>query len=213
MKLCSIDGCARFDRGCGLCTKHYMQIKRHGKILERTIYDKNIFIKYETYYEMILYDSRGTEVGKALIDSDDYTKVSPFKWHLNDQGYVLSMVKDINNKRLRLHRFVLDALPLDKVDHIKRGMLARRDCRKSNLRLATHSQNMGNISLSKRNTSGYKGVIWHARAKKWMVQAMINRVPHYLGLYYDKHEAAKVYDAFVISRRGAFAAPNKDINQ
>lgn len=50
------------------------------------------------------------------------------------------------------------------LDHIN---CMRSDNRLANLREASQSQNMGNTRRSRANTSGFKGVIWHAAANRW----------------------------------------------
>lgn len=51
------------------CKKHYLQIYRYGHILNRTIYDPNEYIKYDTYFECICYKKDGTESGRVKIDN------------------------------------------------------------------------------------------------------------------------------------------------
>jgi group I intron endonuclease len=47
--------------------------------------------------------------------------------------------------------------------------------------------------LSARNTSGFKGVSWDKKAKKWEAQIMINRRTIFLGLFNTPEEASKAY--------------------
>ena len=44
------------------CKKHYLQMYRHGKILNRTIYDPNDITLYENFAEIHLYDKNGNKV-------------------------------------------------------------------------------------------------------------------------------------------------------
>lgn len=66
------------------------------------------------------------------------------------------------------------------IDHINQD---KKDNRIENLRLATRSQN-------NRNSSGIKGVYWHDKARKWMVQTTdkLGRTI-YAGLFNDKQAA------------------------
>lgn len=57
-----------------------------------------------------------------------------------------------------------------------------------NLRDVTRTQNNRNSSLSKRNRSGHKGIIWHKKARKWMAGVWAGR-PHYLGLFDNLEDA------------------------
>jgi hypothetical protein len=56
------------------------------------------------------------------------------------------------------------------VDHINRNQL---DDRIENLRLATGSQNKCSRSVFRNNTSGFKGVYWCKREKKYIAQIRI----------------------------------------
>jgi len=74
-----------------------------------------------------------------------------------------------------------------------------------NLRECTQSQNMCNSKLSLSNTSGFKGVFWNKRAKKWQVQIGLNSKNIHIGYFSDKNEAI---EACIINRKrihGEFA--------
>ncbi|WOF32986.1 hypothetical protein OEJ84_22950 (plasmid) [Bacillus subtilis] len=147
-KRCIIENCNNNVLAKGFCSKHYKQMYRHGKILSRTIYDKNEIITHENYAEMKLYNNKGMYVASTLIDLEDVEKVSKHKWHLNDNGYVRS--KKINEY---LHRYVLGTQSKD-VDHIYNDSL---DNRKENLRECEHYENNRNTPKVNSNTS-IKGV-------------------------------------------------------
>lgn len=56
--------------------------------------------------------------------------------------------------------------------------------------------NIGNISkniISKRNTSGYKGVSWHKKSEKWEVRIFFMKKAYHLGYYEDVKEASEAY--------------------
>ena len=61
----------------------------------------------------------------------------------------------------------------------------------SNCRFVNHQVSSANQRMSSRNTSGYKGISFHALKKKWIVVTSINRERTYCGCYKTKHEAAK----------------------
>jgi hypothetical protein len=50
------------------------------------------------------------------------------------------------------------------VDFVNRNTL---DCRKINLRLATRQEQNWNVDIKSSNTSGFIGVVWHTRKRKW----------------------------------------------
>jgi hypothetical protein len=76
------------------------------------------------------------------------------------------------------------------IDHINGD---RADNKLSNLRLADRSQNMENAARPRHNVSGYRGVHWSKRAKKWRAVIWKNRAPHHLGFFDDKLDAAAAY--------------------
>ena len=59
----------------------------------------------------------------------------------------------------------------------------------NNLRWATNSENQHNKSMSKNNTSGVKGVVWHKGKAKWQSQIMIDGMQIYLGLFTNIEDA------------------------
>jgi HNH endonuclease/AP2 domain len=75
----------------------------------------------------------------------------------------------------------------------------------SNLRIATDSQNLGNMKKPITNKSGKKGVSWHAVGKKWQAHVKINGVNKYLGLFATIDEAHSAYCQAATEGRGEFA--------
>lgn len=93
--------------------------------------------------------------------------------------------------------------PQDQIDHINGDRL---DNRIANLRLATASQNCGNTGTSKNNTSGFKGVSWSARARRWVSSIRVAGRRHWLGYFPSREAAAEAYAAADVRLRGAFSA-------
>lgn len=184
MKTCKVEGCDRTDiKGKGYCGKHYAQIQRHGKILDKTRFDLNEIVTYDDYAEIILYDKKGNEKARAIIDIDDIDKVKNIRWAFS-YGYAVN-----NYTKVKLHRFIMNCPNDMEVDHINRNRL---DNRKSNLRITTHQQNNMNKGLIKSNTSGYTGVYWYKARSKWQVSIKVNYKSIFLGYYDDLEEAIKV---------------------
>jgi len=74
------------------------------------------------------------------------------------------------------------------VDHINRN---KRDNRFSNLRLASHSQNVCNIEARRGTASGIKGVTWSAPHSRWRARVAHNKRVFNAGLHDSKHAAAE----------------------
>jgi len=93
----------------------------------------------------------------------------------------------------------------DRIDHCNQ---CRSDNRIINLRSCSHAENLRNVGPSKRNKSGYKGVVWHKTGGKWLAQLVYNGKNIYLGLHICKHEAARHYNLAARMYHGNFAYTN-----
>ena len=148
-RICSVEGCNGKYYGKSYCEKHYTQIRKHGKILDRTRFDANEIIIYDDYAEIVLYNCKNEEVTRALIDLDDIERVNKYKWHLDNDGYIQTT---INNKHIRLHRFLMNIWEEDfswdrVINHINHNRL---DNRKSNLEIVTQKENMNKSTRNRK---------------------------------------------------------------
>ena len=91
------------------------------------------------------------------------------------------------------------------VDHINGN---KSDNRISNLREATRSQNAMNQKLRVDSSSGYKGVTFDKRYKKWGARIKKNGVSYYLGSFDSPEKAAMAYNDATIDKYGEFAKLN-----
>ena len=107
--------------------------------------------------------------------------------------------------RAYLHRWLLDAQPGQLVDHIDGNPLNNR---RSNLRLATRSQNQANRRRNRTSRSRYKGVTWHQGQQRWMARIQVNGRRITIGYYADPLQAAYEYDAFARTYFGEYARVN-----
>ena len=121
----------------------------------------------------------------------------------NDQGYLLI---GVDGHKYRIHRlawfYIHGKWPAHHIDHINGN---RADNRLSNLREAEVFQNMANSRRPITNKSGYKGVSWHAGARKWQVHIKYQDINSYLGLFESAEEGHAVYCAEAIRLKGKFA--------
>ena len=91
------------------------------------------------------------------------------------------------------------------IDHVN-GI--KDDNRWKNLRLATHDHNNQNTKVQKNNSSGFKGVAWHALRKMWRAYVSIgprgkSRQVN-LGLHSTPEEAAVAVRAYRETLHGEF---------
>lgn len=160
-----------------------------------------------------------TQGKAALIDAEDYERVSQHRWHANydkrdgrwtartkiPSGYRFSSSGNIITGQtvLLLHVLIMEQ---KYIDHVNGNPL---DCRKSNLRSATDHQNMANTNRLKTNTSGYKGVSWVKSRQKWYVYIQVHGIRMHIGYYDDPKDAARAYDTAAVECFGAFARTNE----
>lgn len=98
--------------------------------------------------------------------------------------------------------YVHGVWPKEQIDHID---CVRSNNALANLREANMSNNGANGLLRSTNTSGYKGVSWDARKRKWVAGVKKNYKRHVLGLFDDPYEAHLVYIAGANRLHGEFA--------
>ena len=114
---CSVEGCDNKYLAKGYCDKHYRQFKRHGKILERTRYDKNEIIEYKDFAEVVLYDKNNKEIARTKIDLKNIDLVKNYKWFLSSNKYV---VTNTENSIMSMHRLIMmpnDDMVVDHINH------------------------------------------------------------------------------------------------
>ena len=130
----------------------------------------------------------------SLVDDDDYDLISCRRWYRIKNGYAVSPSKPSDERKKRcycyMHRLIMNAPKGLQVDHINGDKL---DNRRVNLRLVNNSQNHGNRGKQANNSSGYKGVFYHKKAKKWTARIGLKRKYKYLGLFSDPKDAYEAY--------------------
>jgi hypothetical protein len=119
----------------------------------------------------------------ALIDDEDLALVSAHKWRAmraRNTWYALTRVPDPSKRDGRrtvgMHRLIMDAPAGVEVDHENHNGL---DNQRTNLRLAPDDGNRRNRRVNSNSTSGYKGVCWDKRDRKWRAQIQFDGKRHY----------------------------------
>ena len=94
--------------------------------------------------------------------------------------------------------FVIGRWPRGKVDHWDRDGMNNKW---ANLRNASNSQNAANSKVYSTNTSGFKGVTFHKRNRRWQAAIKHHGKNHYLGLF---DTAAAAHAAYMCKARELF---------
>ena len=109
----------------------------------------------------------------TFVSEEDFDFLSNFRWHMAATGYPASWD---GRRVITMHHAVATRAGmfdtgLTEIDHKN---TIRLDNRRSNLRPCTRAENCSNIGLSKRNSSGIKGVCFDRSEGKWKAQLKVN---------------------------------------
>lgn len=148
----------------------------------------------------------------SLVDDTDHHWLSKFNWYAHHNHklnwYAVRTIRENGKRRtIGMHRMILGISGNQKTDHINGDGLDNRRC---NLRVCTQTQNTRNQKLSRRNSSGYKGVKYNESAilHPWQARITFNGRVLHLGVFTTAVEAAKCYDCAAIHYHGEFARTN-----
>lgn len=144
-----------------------------------------------------------TKGGFALIDEADVPYVSRFNWSTMANGYAMRSTR--HTGKFLLHREIIQQFteipPTHIVDHISGDRL---DCRRSNLRTGSVSQNGMNSKKRKDNKSGFRGVSWVARDSDWAAFITLGGKSVRLGSFATPEEASACYEEVAKANFGEF---------
>lgn len=148
----------------------------------------------------------------ALVDDEDFERLKKFKWYAIKNKKTFYAKRGVNMgknkiKHFSMHKEIMGDFPLGmtNIDHKDKDGLNNQ---KNNLRFCTFSQNMRNRNKQSNNTSGYTGVTYFKKLKKWRAETHLNKKHISLGLYDNKIDAAKAYNEFAKEHHGEFAVLN-----
>lgn len=146
----------------------------------------------------------------ARVDDDLFDELNQFNWYAMRDCKTFYAIRAIpaatGQRKLKMHNEVFrlkGKIVPERVDHRDRDGLNNRW---SNLRPATHAQQMQNRGRQARNTGGYTGVT--RDGEKWKAFSGIGSKDKNLGRYTDPFSAAWVRDEFVREHHGEFGVTN-----
>lgn len=145
--------------------------------------------KYNTYDLSgeygIGYTSKNEEF---YFDLEDYDKIKDYCWYKSGK-YIGTNCRDgDSSKILLLHRLIMNAEDGFVVDHKNH---CEYDNRKENLRVCSYADNLHNVKLTSRNTSGVSGVCYYSRINRWCARISVNKKVVVLGYFKNFDDAVK----------------------
>ena len=151
----------------------------------------------------VLEYNHDTGVFTWLKSNGPRAKVGNVAGYKNCYGYICIMLRSKKYKAHRLaYLYMTGKFPENFIDHINH---IKDDNRWTNLRDATNSQNQYNTKKPRTNKSGYKGVCWNKRYKKWESKIKYMSKTIHLGRYTTPQEAAEAYKKKAIELFGEFS--------
>lgn len=146
----------------------------------------------------------------AIVDDADYESLTQHSWHAVPAGrngvsghYAVRCANGCTPSTVYMHREILGAGRGHIVDHADRNGLNNQ---RRNLRFCTASLNLGNTKRI--NRSGFRGVYWHGRKKRWYAQIQFAGQRETSKRFVDAQDAAREYDAMARRYFGEFATLN-----
>jgi len=155
---------------------------------------------------IICKDTLTYEQVKERLKYDPVTGI--FTWAINYRGRVKQgcnagytkksgrtryLIIGLYGKKYFAHRlaflYMEGLMPYSEIDHIDHNGLNNKW---NNIRRVSRTYNTRNQRLSVRNKSGYIGVSWDKKAKKWTASIMVNGKTVNLGSYDNKEHAALI---------------------
>jgi hypothetical protein len=122
--------------------------------------------------------------------------------YLRKDGYI---VVRFGGRQTLAHRIIwaiyYGELPSRFIDHVNGD---RSDNRIVNLRLASRSENNQNATIRKDNKTGFKGVRWVERDKRFVASIRVNGKYKSLGYFIDAESASAAYQQKAKELHGEF---------
>lgn len=147
-------------------------------------------ISIERLREVLSYDpTTGVFTRKIPMGRHGCHKEGKICGNITPKGYVFICVDKYKCMAHRLAwAYYYGVWPNGDLDHIDQN---KSNNAIANLREATRKQNMQNVTVHKHNTSGHKGVAWHAQNSKWRAYIFNDYKQKHLGLFDSKEDAVQ----------------------
>jgi hypothetical protein len=157
--------------------------------------------------------SKVNGIHSILIDDEDYDYVSKFNWCIyrctfkGKKARTFYAVAKVDGMAIRMHRLLLGLsdpkILVDHKDH--NGLNNQRD----NLRIASAQQNQFNMRPFNSNKTGFKGVSYNKKDKRYAVFLMVSNKNTFFGNFKTPIEAAIKWNEMARQYHGEFAYQNQ----
>jgi hypothetical protein len=131
---------------------------------------------------------------KAIVDDEDFLKVSDRVWCFGSHGYASAHDKEAwKSKRkssVLMHRFITDCPKGFQIDHINGNKL---DNRRENLRIVTTKENQRNLHKTRNNKRNLYGLFQNSGGS-WYARITHDGMVSKCGPFETELEAAKFYN-------------------
>jgi hypothetical protein len=198
MKLCAAPGCDRKHAAHGYCNMHRQRMLREGHLELKSSQVKEL--NQQTLQQLLHYQA-DTGIFTWKVKIKGCVNPGDIAGCIDKQGYRVIRIFNKNRKAHRLAWLYVYGEQPKLLDHIDRN---RSNNAISNLRIATQRENTINRSSLSNNASGFTGVLWHAKAKKWEAMVTVKGQRIYLGLFTDPFEAAQAREQYCQKNLGEF---------
>lgn len=146
----------------------------------------------------------------ALVSDHRFEYLSQWKWTAiqarDDKWYAMRVEGHPVQRGILMHRAIMGVTdPKVEIDHRDHNGLNNTD---ENLRACTRAQNFWNKGITKRNSTGFKGVSRFAATGKFRAQISTNKKTIHLGYFDTAEAAAREYDRAAKQLHGEFAYLN-----
>ena len=149
-----------------------------------------------------------TQGQNAIVDASDFEWLSQWNWQVQKGWKTLYAVrhdKTLPTKQTKVNMHC-EIIGFKGCDHVNRNGL---DNRRENLRAATVNQQSYNMSTYNTNKSGFRGVFYVKRSRKWLACIKADGKRIHIGFFESKLEAAIEYNKAAMKYHGEFASLNK----
>lgn len=150
----------------------------------------------------------------AFVDDQDFDEVSKLRWFAVWDGYNWYAQTNVGHwrtrRKVKMHVMLMKPPVGVEIDHWDSNGLNNQ---RRNLRICSHAENCRNRRRHASNKSGFKGVSWKKRNRKWCAQIKLGPKVIHLGLFDDPAIAARVYDAAAQKHFGEFALTNDKLGR